>query len=144
MNSKQTLLSRLDATIEDAVAKARLNYRLAYICYIVAFLGGAASSVILTLERTKDYHYFAVIAGFLPTLALSALTTFKLSARSDWHYDRVRELRKIWRHLVNAQDDQITPLVDSWNKVEDELDRRWPKFGVLPHAEPDQCPKTDK
>jgi hypothetical protein len=138
MNSKEDLLRQLKVTIDDALSKARLNYRLSYFCYIVAFLGGATGSVIVALDDNGSYRILAAIAGLLPTLSLSALTTFKLSARADWHYDRVRELRKVLRYLLIAEDVDVKKLVDWWNKTEDALDKRWPKFGILPHADTEE------
>jgi hypothetical protein len=144
MQAKQELSNRLDASIKDALGKAKMNYRLAYLCYIVAFLAGAAGSVIVALDSKGAYRAIAAIAGILPTLALSALSTFKLSARADWHYDRARELKKIWRHLLNASDGDVTKLIDWWNNTEDALEKRWPKFGVLPHSEGTQTLKNDE
>jgi len=132
METRQDYLNQLAAAIKDAHAKAKLNYRVSYAVYIAAFVGSLAGTLVPLLATGDGARKAGAVAALLPAISLSAMTSFRFNRKSDWHYEHEAKLQEIERQMKIKSDDKLPELIDWWNNVERDLNRRWPGFGELP------------
>lgn len=134
MKTRQEYLRQLDAAIRDAHGKAKLNYRVSYVVYGVAFLGSLTGTLLPLLATGDVARKLGAVAALLPAIALGAMTSFRFNRKSDWHYEHEAKLREIERQMRIKPDEKLPELIDWWNKMARELAPRWPGFGELSGA----------
>jgi hypothetical protein len=89
------------------------------------------SWIIAALDVHNQYRVVTVLAAFLPTVSLSALSTFKFSPRADWHFARVLALEEILGRTEDESED-LAKIKKDERAMERRLNERWPPFGFLP------------
>lgn len=131
---RQDYLSKIATDISDAKGKAKLNYRIAYAVYFMAFAGSLVGTLLPLLASGDPARKAGAVAALLPAVALTAMTSFRFNRKSDWHYERVASLQEIERQIGIRHVEKFQELIDWWNNVERDLNNRWPGFGELPGA----------
>ncbi|MYM92576.1 hypothetical protein [Duganella vulcania] len=131
---REKYLSKIAVDIAEAKSKAKLNYRIAYAVYIIAFFGSLVGTLLPLLASGDTARKMGAVAALLPALALTAMTSFRFNRKSEWHYKRVASLQEIERQIDIKPVEQLEALIDWWNKAERDLNSRWLGFGELPGA----------
>jgi hypothetical protein len=131
---RDEFLQQLARTIADAHKKATRNYAISYAIYIGAFIGSLAGTLVPLLAAGDLARKVGAVAALLPAVALTALSAFRFNVKAAWHNERMKKLRAIERLMKIAPEGNLPEVIESWNKVEKKLLKRWKGFGELPGA----------
>ena len=83
MQTRQEYLVQLDAAINDAHGKAKLNYRVSYGVYAAAFLGSLTGTLLPLLATGDVARKLGAMAALLPAIALSAMNSFRFNRKPE-------------------------------------------------------------
>jgi hypothetical protein len=109
---------------------ARANYFTLYFLYVVA-IAASILSTLLALAKTSG-PYLAVVTA-TPAVILLANSTFKFRERAEWHYEKRRRLASLLRKRQAGAPGTAPPeMAESWNKIDEDMDKKWPGWGALP------------
>jgi len=70
----------------------------------------------------------------IPGALLLLNSTFKFSARSQWHYEKKSKLNNLLRLARSGARATSAPEVaEKWNRIDEEMDKTRPTWGDLPN-----------
>jgi hypothetical protein len=107
---------------------ARTNYYAISVLYAIAIALSAVSTIMTLRGWTGPY---LATATSLPAAILLITNTFKFNEKAQWHYEKMRRLTALYR-LSDIGEKQPKEIVEEWNKIDEEMDERWPTLSPLP------------
>jgi hypothetical protein len=130
MNSTE---QKLALEVEHYLNLARGNYFTVWAMYILS-VGASVLATVFAATGSPEKVRLAVLAA-VPAIVLLVNNTFKFNARSQWHYEKKRRLDSLLR-LSEAGAAGTTPpeVAAEWNRIDEDMDKRWPGWGELPKA----------
>jgi len=68
-----------------------------------------------------------------PGAILLVNSTFKFRERAEWHYEKKIRLSVVLRNRQAGANGTPPPeMAASWNKIDEEMNKKWPGWGELP------------
>ena len=130
MNTPQVTEASLAMDVAHYRKLARGNYFTTYFLYIIAILASILSTILAAINYSGIY---LAITTAIPALVLLISNTFKFPERAQWHYEKKRRLDSLLRRRqAGAAGTSPPEMADEWNKIDEEMDKTWPGWGVLP------------
>jgi hypothetical protein len=128
MQNLESLEKELTTCVRHYERRARQNYVVLYVLYIVSILASAAATILVAIGKSGP---LLAIVTALPGIAILANNSLKLQARSLWHYEKTRRLTSLFRELRDERSsrDLISKKLDD---LEEEMDKTWPGWGEVP------------
>ena len=128
MQSLENLEKELTTCVRHYEKRARQNYAVLYVLYVVSIFASAAATILVATGRSGPM--LAVITA-LPGVVILANNSLKLQARSMWHYEKTRRLTSLFRELRDGRSsrDVVSKKLDD---LEEEMDKTWPGWGEVP------------
>jgi hypothetical protein len=107
---------------------ARWNSGGVRLLYFVALLSSIAATI-WALMGGSGVELAVLTAA--PGLLITFDSTFKFNEKSYWHYDKRRQLESL-RRRHQAGTLSTSDTVEQWNKIDEEMDLKWPRMGPFP------------
>lgn len=124
---------KLAAAVEHYQGLARGNYFTVWTLYLLS-VGASISATFMAAVGGFEKTTLAVVTA-IPGIVILLSNTFKFSGRSQWHYEKKRQLESLLRLAeAGAQATSDPEVAEKWNRIDEELEKSWPGWGELPKA----------
>lgn len=124
---------KLALDVEHYLLLARYNYFTVWFLYLLS-IGASIAATIMAGIGGFDKTALTVVTA-IPGVVILLSNTFKFSARSQWHYEKRRQLQALSRLAESSAKATSDPEVaEKWNRIDEELEKSWPGWGELPKA----------
>jgi len=122
---------KLASNVEHYQRLARGNYFTVWFLYLLSVAASIAATFMAAVGGF-DRETLAVITA-IPGVVILLSNTFKFSARSQWHYEKKRQLEALLRLAeARAKATSDPEVAEKWNRIDEELEKSWPGWGELP------------
>jgi hypothetical protein len=106
-------------------------------------LAASIFSTIFALTGTVSGGWLAVFTA-VPGIVLLINSVFNLDERSQWHYEKTRQLSALLRlQQAGAKATSPAEVAEKWNRIDAEMEKQRPKLGTLPTTSYKSPEKTD-
>ena len=124
---------KLSSDVDHYSALARANYFTVWVLYLVS-LGASIAATFMAATGGFDKITLAVTTA-IPGVVILANNMFKFNARSQWHYEKRRQLQALSRLAeAGAKATSDPEVAEKWNRIDEELEKSWPGWGDLPKS----------
>ena len=107
------------------------NYYTVWVLYLLS-VGASIAATFLAATGGAEKTTLAVVAA-IPGVVILLTNTFKFGARSQWHFEKKRQLESLLRLAeAGAKATSDPEVAEKWNRIEEELEKSWPGWGELP------------
>ena len=124
---------RLRIEVAHYLRLARGNYFTVWGLYVVSVGASIVATVLAASGVLKEQGHLLALVTAIPGVVILVNNTFKFNARSQWHYDKKRQLDSLLR-LAEAGATTDPEVAAKWNLIDEEMDRTWPGWGELPKS----------
>jgi hypothetical protein len=124
---------KLAAEVEHYLGLARSNYFTVWFLYFLS-VSASIAATFMAAAGGFDKTVLALTTA-VPGLVILLSNTFKFSARSQWHYEKRRQLQALSRLAEAGATATSDPEVaEKWNRIDEEMEKSWPGWGELPKS----------
>jgi hypothetical protein len=124
---------KLASDVEHYQRLARGNYFTVWFLYLFSVGASIAATFMAAVGGFENTTLAATTA--IPGIVILLSNTFKFSARSQWHYEKKRQLQALSRLAeAGAKATSDAEIAEKWNRIDEEMDKSWPGWGELPKS----------
>ena len=123
----------LDETINHYRNLAGWNYRLAYICTVLAIVLSSFSGLAVARNWFSAHAGVTAVLASLPAFFVALNSTMKFERRSRWHWKKTHTLEAIRNKLAyeNVPPAEVSKL---FGEAELAMEQDWPELGQVDAA----------
>jgi hypothetical protein len=126
-----SIQQKLASDVEHYLNLARANYLTVWFLYLLSVSASIAATFMAAIGGF-DKTLLVIVTAILGVVILLS-NTFKFSARSQWHYEKRRQLQALSRLAESGAKATSDPEVaEKWNRIDEEMEKTWPGWGELP------------
>jgi hypothetical protein len=134
-----TIQQKLAKEVDHYLTLARGNYYTVWLLYLLS-VGASIVATIMAAVGGFNKATLAVVTA-IPGVVILVSNTFKFSARSQWHYEKRRQLQALARLAeASAKATSDPEVAEKWNRIDEEMEKSWPGWGELPKSTPKEKP----